>query len=115
MIGEIQDYFSAISRDDSIGEGAVELVDLSRVRYFNVDFKDASAMPKNCEPVHATKGIRGTILNGSNSIYAGLAELIRFFFKSALPHHPFEVVGSESDARAEAKRILSGGEPGASF
>lgn len=83
----------------------VELVDLSRIEFFNVDFRGASAMPSGYRSTHETKGLRATILFGMTPLNDGLASLVKAHFAQTLPLHIFRLARGEADARSIAARV----------
>ncbi|MDQ8198883.1 hypothetical protein QEH56_12020 [Pelagicoccus enzymogenes] len=105
VIDEIMRYFEDIRNDPSVAKEAIELVDLSRVRHFNVDFKDASSMPAGYVSAHVAKEIRATILFGANSLNEGLAELIKAHFLHSMPDHFFMVVKTWDEAQSLAAHV----------
>ncbi|MDQ8186783.1 hypothetical protein [Pelagicoccus sp. SDUM812002] len=104
-IDEIMKYFSDLRDDTSIPPGAIELVDLSLIGHFNVDFQGASAMPSGYKSAQESKEIRATILFGMNRLNQGLASLIQAHFLHTLPHHPFHLAVNEREARALADKL----------
>tara|TARA_R110002049_G_scaffold13509_3_gene58820 strand:+ start:170647 stop:171051 length:405 start_codon:yes stop_codon:yes gene_type:complete len=105
-IDEILQYFSDIYADDSIQQGAVEMVDLSCVTYFNVNYKEAPQMPATYIPAHERKKIKATFLFGQSDTNLGIAELIRAHFNKTMPEHDFRVFPEKSAALEEAKKII---------
>lgn len=105
VIEEIMRYFDGIRTDADIAQNAVELVDLSQLSHFNVDFKGAADMPGVYASAHEVKEIRATLLFGTNPLNKGLAELIKAHFHHTLLEHPFQVVGSKTEALSIAARI----------
>jgi hypothetical protein len=106
VIHEIERYFADLAEDESVALGAVELVDLSDVALFDVDFNEAAAMPEEYALAWGRKRILGTLLFGTNDLNEGLAHLIKAHFNRTLPSHFFAVVASREAARDEARRLL---------
>lgn len=104
-IHEIFEYFSALKTDASIPNGAAELVDLSKITYFNVDHKEVAQMPESYLPAHAEKEITATILFGSTRINMGLTLLIEAYFRKNMPQHYFVTVDTIEDALKTLKKF----------
>ncbi|MDQ8204895.1 hypothetical protein [Pelagicoccus sp. SDUM812003] len=113
VIDEIMTYFDDLKADAAVPCEAVELVDISRVSHFNVDFLEAASMPSGYVGAYEAKAIRATILFGANPLNQGLAELIRAHFLNNLPEHTFHVVEGQGEARAMAARIHADRDAGA--
>ena len=104
-IQDIVQYFSKIEEDPSIGKNPIEIVDLSKVRFFNVAYFEASELPFDYETVHNKKQIMGTIFVGVSDFNSGLAELIKIHFRKFMPEHIFISVNSRNKACRDAQRI----------
>lgn len=97
-IEEILNYFREVSEDESVPEGAVEIVDVSAVEHFDVDHKEVTTMPSEYESARAQKAFLATLIYGSNKVNSGLVQLIRYNFKKSMPEHDFRVVATEKEA-----------------
>ena len=104
-IEEISNYFESVRFDGSIQSGSIEIVNLSEITYFNVDYSEVATMPSAYSPTHQEKHIKGTIQVGPTTINLGLAELIQAYFKQQMPSHPFFTVANHEEALIVVSKI----------
>lgn len=106
-IEEITAYFDLLAQDDSIPKGTAELVDLSRITYFNINHRDAGSMPANYTEARFNKEICATIVFGYSPINKGLVRLIEAYFRKHMPEHVFRTVDSYHEALEILKMLRS--------
>jgi hypothetical protein len=97
-IDEITEYFSDLEDDVTIPTGAAELVDLTKITYFNIEHTDVFRLPASYSPAKVKKEISATLLFGYTRINMGLTRLIEAYFHKNMPDHFFVVVESQHEA-----------------
>lgn len=102
---DVIQYFSVIEKDSLIVNDPIEIVDLSNVRFFNMNHFEVSDLPLSYSVVHEKKNIRAIIFVGVSEFNSCMIELVKARLLKTLPGHTILSVTSMDDAHREVQRI----------
>jgi hypothetical protein len=106
-IAEIREYFQNIEKDETLPKGTVEIVDLTQMSFFDLNYTDAAKMPEAYMPANLKKEIVGTILFGASHSNLAFAQLIQAYFKKSMPNHFFKTVDTVQEVEETLLHIRS--------
>ena len=109
------EYFKRLSSDPDCPDAAIEIVDLSNVTDFSLQYSQLRSITQQYQPTKAIKQILATVFYCSSDLEYGIGRMLLVLHNMANPQHVVSLARSQEDLEQIVKELRSNKTPNQSF